>query len=409
MDSDNSLASVALLLSVLAYIGLNLSEGAYRHVMSLGSESRHVEEMRQMIPLGANFAAIFPRMRITFVIAATLSTVALSASLSDERWLVVVGVALLFPILLSLRLFLFGIGGKNAPSILRVTLPILAGIAWTLKPLATFLDRVASPVGSDGGAGVSRLEADAPSLVQEAEEASERERRMVKAVLRLEEVTAREVMVPRVDLLAVEADTPVNAMSELMSEGGKSRIPIYEQTPDQIVGIVHARDLLKYLVPGVKSTVTTVRDIARPAVFVPESKPLDELLREFQEQRITIAVVVDEYGGVEGLITIEDMVEEIVGEIEDELEQEDPSVLQIREDVVVMDARVSLDEVNEMFQTELTGDGFDTLGGLLFARFGKIPTSGDEIVLEGLRLRVLSTTGRRIRKVHIVRSPYNEE
>ena len=119
---------------------------------------------------------------------------------------------------------------------------------------------------------------------------------------------------------------------------------------------------------------------------------------------MTIAVVVDEYGGVEGLITMEDMVEEIVGEIEDELEREEPPVLQVSEGVMVVDARLPLDEVNELFHTDLEGDGFDTLGGLLFARFGKIPTTGDELALDGLRLRVLSTTGRRIRKVRIVRN-----
>ena len=408
MDSDSSLASLALLLSVLLYIGANLSEGAYRRVMALGSESPHAGEVRRRMSQGTHFATLFPRIRLVSVTAATLSAVALSMSTADALWAAVGGVGILLAILLGLRFLLPTMGARSSSLVLRVTLPLLAGTAWVLRPLLVALDRVASPVGPGGGIGTSRLEvgeeAGDPLLIQEAEEAGERERRMITAVLRLEEITAREVMVPRVDLVAVEANTPVGAMSELMSEGGKSRIPIYEETLDKVVGIVHARDLLRHLGPGTSPATMTVRDIARPAVFVPESKPLDELLREFQEQRMTIAVVVDEYGGVEGLITMEDMVEEIVGEIEDELEREEPSVLQISEGVVVVDARLPLDEVNELFHTDLEGDGFDTLGGLLFARFGKIPTTGDELALDGLRLRVLSTTGRRIRKVRIVRN-----
>ena len=408
MDSDSSLASLALLLSVLLYIGANLSEGAYRSVMALGSESPHAGEVRRRMSQGAHFATLFPRIRLVSVTATTISAVALSMSTADAFWAAVGGVGVLLAILLGLRFLLPAVGARSSSLVLRVTLPLLAGTAWVLRPLLVALDRVASPGGPGGGIGTSRLEvgeeAGDPLLIQEAEEAGERERRMITAVLRLEEITAREVMVPRVDLVAVEANTPVGAMSELMSEGGKSRIPIYEETLDKVVGIVHARDLLKHLGPGTSPATMTVRDIARPAVFVPESKPLDELLREFQEQRMTIAVVVDEYGGVEGLITMEDMVEEIVGEIEDELEREEPPVLQVSEGVMVVDARLPLDEVNELFHTDLEGDGFDTLGGLLFARFGKIPTTGDELALDGLRLRVLSTTGRRIRKVRIVRN-----
>ena len=408
MDSDSSLASVALLLSLLLYIGVNLSEGAYRRVMALGSESLYTGEVRRRMSQGRHFAALFSRIRLVSVIAATLSTVGLGMSIADAPWAMVGGVGVLLAILLGLRLILPGMGARSSSSVLRVTLPLLTATARVLRPLLSALDRVASPADSANGIGTSRLEGGDEvgdsSLIQEAEEAGERERRMITAVLRLEEITAREVMVPRVDLVAVEADTPVGAMSELMSEGGKSRIPIYEETLDRVVGIVHARDLLKYLGPETSPATMTVRDIARPAVFVPESKPLDELLREFQEQRITIAVVVDEYGGVEGLITMEDMVEEIVGEIEDELEREEPPVLQISEGIVVVDARLPLDEVNELLQTDLEGDGFDTLGGLLYARLGKIPASGDELTLGGIRLKVLSTTGRRIRKIRIVRT-----
>ena len=238
--------------------------------------------------------------------------------------------------------------------------------------------------------------------MQQAMEADERERRMIRDILRLEDITAREVMVPRVDIVAAEASTPLAEVPELMSEGGHSRFPIYEDTIDKIVSIVHARDLLRYMSLGPASATLTLRDIARPAVFIPESKPLDELLREFQERRVTIAVVVDEYGGTEGLITMEDLLEEIVGEIEDEFETEEPGVVRVSENEVIVNARVNLDELNELLHASLEGDGFDTLGGLLYDQFGKIPEVGDELTLDGLRMRVLSTAGRRIRNVQIL-------
>jgi CBS domain containing-hemolysin-like protein len=245
-------------------------------------------------------------------------------------------------------------------------------------------------------------EGNGTQLLQEGEEVGEQERKMIQGILSLEDVTAREVMVPRVDIVASEASALLPVVSALMSEGGHSRIPIYDETIDTVVGIVHARDLLKYLSIGDTAARLTVREIARSPVFIPESKPLDELLQEFQEQHVTIAVVVDEYGGTEGLITMEDMVEEIVGEIEDEFQREEPTVTWVSENEVVMDARVSLDEVNDSLGTSLEGDGFDTLGGLLYARFGKIPASGEEVALDALRMQVLSTSGRRIRKVRIL-------
>ena len=166
-----------------------------------------------------------------------------------------------------------------------------------------------------------------------------------------------------------------------------------------MVGIVHARDLLQSMTSQKEGIGLT--DIVRPALFIPDSKPLDQLLREFQERRVTIAVVVDEYGGTEGVISIEDLLEEIVGEIEDEFAREEPPIVQVNENEAIVDGRVTLDELNELFQTRLEGDGFDTVGGLISTQLGKIPVVGDAVSLEGLTMRVLSTSGRRVRKVRV--------
>ena len=368
---------------------------------------------RRMVSRRTQFTGLLPRLGLVSVIATDVSTMALTISFDNSSWLMVAGALILILALLGLlTLALRGIGERFARQVLRVTSPILVGVEWVSRPILRLLDEWALPGAllddgrvrmANGGQTSMEIESGGGTpLMQQAMEADERERRMIRAILRLEDITAREVMVPRVDIVAAEASTPLTELPDLISEGGHSRFPIYEDTIDKIVSIVHARDLLRYMSLGPASATLTLRDIARPAVFIPESKPLDELLREFQERRVTIAVVVDEYGGTEGLITMEDLLEEIVGEIEDEFETEEPGVVRVSENEVIVDARVNLDELNELLHSSLEGDGFDTLGGLLYDQFGKIPDVGDELTLDGLRMRVLSTAGRRIRNVRIL-------
>ena len=411
MDSDSSLASLVLILFLGVYVGVNLAEEALRRVRALGNGSSLGGAAKRVLSRWGQFAILLPRLRLVSVIAVVLSTVALTMSIADSTWVVVIGVAVVFSVLLALRLALVGLGARFSTPVLRVVSPTLLGVEWVFRPLLLALNRVSSRSTPTSGGETPLLlgedSMDVP-LVQEAVEADEQEQRMIRGVLRLEDVTAREVMVPRVDIVAVQASAPLSGATDLMSDGGHSRIPIFEETIDKVVGIVHARDLLRYLSSGTASATLTLKEIARPAVFIPEAKPLDELLSEFQERRVTIAVVVDEYGGTEGLITMEDLLEEIVGEIEDEFEREELDISRISDHEVIVDARVSLDEVNELFQANLEGDGFDTLGGLLYTRFGKIPASGDELMLEDLRMQVLSTVGRRIRKVRIQRQPSDQ-
>ena len=413
MVSDSSLASLALILSLLIFVGVILSAAAFWRVCAEGDKARITAATRRMVSRRTQFTGLFPRLGLISVIATVVSTMSLTVSLANSSWLIVAGALVLILALLGLlRLTLRGTGERFAQQVLRIASPTLVGVEWVFRPILRLFDEWASPAAiRDGGririasGGQTSMETESGGgapLIQQAMEADERERRMIRAILRLEDITAREVMVPRVDIVAAEASTPLAEVPDLMSEGGHSRVPIYEDTIDKIVSIVHARDLLRYMSLGPASATLTLRDIARPAVFIPESKPLDELLKEFQERRVTIAVVVDEYGGTEGLITMEDLLEEIVGEIEDELETEEPGVVRISESEVIVDARVNLDELNELLHSSLEGDGFDTLGGLLYDRFGKIPEVGDELTLDGLRMRVLSTAGRRIRNVRIL-------
>ena len=233
------------------------------------------------------------------------------------------------------------------------------------------------------------------------EELDPDERRMIKSILKLDETTAREIMVPRMDILAAESTSSLLEVAKVMWDSGHSRIPIYEETMDKIVGIVHSRDLLRHSSsPDVDVDIT---GIFRTPLFIPDSKRLDELLKDFQEKHVHLAIVVDEYGGTAGLVTIEDLLEEIVGEIEDEFDNPESLNEIINEGKALMDARIPLEDVNQFFLVNLEGEGFDTLGGLLYQQLGKIPSIGDEVEVDGLNIKVVSTLGRRIKKVLVSR------
>ena len=178
-------------------------------------------------------------------------------------------------------------------------------------------------------------------------------------------------MVPRVDIVAAEMGTTIAKLTEQMVAGGHSRVPVFSGDLDHIEGIAYVRDILEHVV---RQDATALLDetLVRPALFIPESKTLEELLQEFQEKRVHMAIVIDEYGGVSGLVTIEDLLEEIVGEIQDEFDVGEPEIESVDQNHYIMDARVSIDELNELLSVSVEGDGFDTLGGFVYERLGKI-------------------------------------
>jgi putative hemolysin len=231
-------------------------------------------------------------------------------------------------------------------------------------------------------------------------EASERE--MIRGVINLEEMNVHEIMVPRIDVAAVGTEDSLDDVIRIITEKGYSRVPLYEETIDNVVGVLYAKDIMKRLAAGdVERAVTDLRDLARPPLFVPESKRVDELLADMRANRVHMAVVVDEYGGTAGIVTIEDMLEEIVGEIEDEYDREEPTVEKVDDTEVIVDARVSIDDLNELLGLHIEGEDFDTVGGFVYHQLGKIPIVGDEVQADGLRLRVLSVLGRRIKKIRV--------
>jgi CBS domain containing-hemolysin-like protein len=227
----------------------------------------------------------------------------------------------------------------------------------------------------------------------------EDERKMIRGIFGLDETTVREIMTPRIDIAAVDTESTPAEVVSLIIERGFSRIPIYEKNADAILGIVYAKDLFRYLAEG--TMPADLRAIARPAFFVPESKPVDDLLTEMRKQRVHMAIVVDEYGGTAGLVTIEDMLEEIVGEIEDEYDRVEQQVVQISDTEALVDGRVGIDQVNEMFHTSVDAADFDTVGGCVVHLLGRMPAIGDEAQADGLRFRVVSVEGHRVKRVRV--------
>ncbi|HHS97869.1 MAG TPA: HlyC/CorC family transporter [Chloroflexi bacterium] len=270
-----------------------------------------------------------------------------------------------------------------------------------VRLLVWFTNRLAAPFGGVPFSETSLIsEEEIKTLVDAGEEEGiieEEEREMIYSIFAFGDTLAREVMVPRIDIVALDVDTPLPEAVERVVEAGHSRIPVYEGSIDNIVGLLYAKDLLAYLRDG--HTDLSLREILRPAYFVPETKKVDDLLREMQQHRIHMAIVVDEYGGTAGLVTVEDILEEIVGEIQDEYDEEEPVFEQIGEGEYIIDARMDLDDVNELLGTELSSEAGETLGGLIYCTLGKVPEPGDRLQVDGLEIEVLTVKGRRIGKV----------
>ena len=318
---------------------------------------------------------------------------------------------------LSLVAVLFGlfvprsIGVRHATQVLLLMVFPLDLITWLTRPLVAVLflltRLVTAPFGANPQEGTLISEEDIKALLKTGEEQGVLdvgERDMIHSVFALGEKKVHEVMVPRPDITAIDVNTPPDQVLEAVVSAGHSRIPVYEGSPDQIVGVLYVKDLFRRLARGES---VTIRPFLRPAQFVPETKKVDELLREMQKDKVHIAIVVDEYGGTAGLVTIEDLVEEIVGEIRDEYDVDEELVLPVSEHEALMDARVPFSDVKETFGLE-DSDGeeeFDTLGGYVTHELGRLPKVGETIQRNGVKFVVESVDGRRIGRIRVIREP----
>ena len=247
----------------------------------------------------------------------------------------------------------------------------------------------------------SQTEEEIKILVESAEETGEiekDEKELLHSVFSFTDKVAREVMTPRVDMDALPVQTDPTVLARVIEESGHTRIPLYEGTDDLILGFVHAKDLLMAFMDEPEKV--NVRKLMRPALFVPENKDLHELLKEMRQGRVQMAIVQDEFGGTAGIVTVEDIVEELVGDITDEYDDDLPEIVHSGEEWIVL-GKTHLDDVNQAAGSSLDSEEFDTIGGYVFGLFGRQPRQGESMIEEGWRFLVEETDGRRIMRVRL--------
>ncbi|MBJ6802649.1 hemolysin family protein [Geomonas propionica] len=230
---------------------------------------------------------------------------------------------------------------------------------------------------------------------------NQEENAMIRSILTLGDSMVREIMLPRMEMACVSIELEVREVLKSIIASGHSRLPVYEGTIDNIIGLIYAKDLLRYW--GEPDDAIELRKLIRPPFFIPETKNLEELLHDFKKRRVHMAVVIDEYGGTAGLVTIEDLLEEIVGDIQDEYDLETERLSVQGDGSIVADGRLPIEELEEHFDVGIEKENFETVGGLLFHLTGRIPAAGDVIENDSLVLTVLEADERRIAKVHIAK------
>lgn len=283
--------------------------------------------------------------------------------------------------------------------------PFARGLLLLLTPASFLLYRAGERLSGDDVDGhdesIFLSEDGLRRLMQVDEEGSaiaDSEREMIAGILDMNTTVAREVMVPRIDMVTLPVESTLHEALDVIMAHGHSRIPVYEEHVDVVIGLLYAKDLLRCFRENRNDAV--IRDLLRPAYFVPASKKVNQLLRELQVQRIHLAMVVDEYGGIAGLVTIEDIIEEIFGEIQDEYDVNEETLFQsFGEQAYIFNARLDMDTLAKLLDIDLDEEGADTLGGLIYSRLGHVPIQGESIDLQGWRLRVISLEGRRINQV----------
>ncbi len=296
---------------------------------------------------------------------------------------------------------------NSSRAALRLARPLLI-VTWLLTPLTSaFLWLTNLIVRIFGGAqphGPYVTEDDIKTLVNVGVEQNvleEGERELIHSIIEFGDTIVREVMTPRPDMISVAATAPAKRALDLVIKDGYSKLPVYDETIDNVIGMVHDRELLIALANGTIAT-SSLRSLMRPVAHVPESKRISELLREMQRGKYSSAIVVDEYGGTAGLVTMEDLLEEIVGEIRDEHDEgEEEPIRKVTDDEAIVEAGTNIEDVNAALGLDLPHEDFETLGGYTVGLFGRLPHEGEEIEGEGVRLRVDRTRGRRILAVRV--------
>ncbi len=405
------------LFSIAGITGLHNINHARLIAMQAGQEDRYKATLRLAEPIHCLHAkaSVGLATGILRFLVAGLSLLNLETwiLLGGTTWLIALKVASVIVIAGLLLAWLEWVSGQSAvrrPETWALRATLLIRI-WTVLfyPLAALGNLLYS--GSINATITSVTEDELKSMVDASQKngvLEQEERKMIYSIFHLGDTLAREIMIPRIDITALDVQTPFEQAVDILLGTGYSRVPVYQDNIDNIQGVLYTKDLLR--VSRLHNQVKSLRDLLRPAYFVPEAKKVDELLAEMQSQRVHMAVVVDEYGGVAGLVTLEDIVEEIVGEIQDEFDRaEDLPYQEVGQGEYIFQGRIGLDDFNEIMGSHLPSNEAETLGGFVYSRVGRVPASGETIQVDNLLLTVTQVSGRRIRKVRAQWLPITPE
>jgi putative hemolysin len=406
---------------VIIAIALVLAATAASAETSLTSISR--VRLRQLVEQKVQRAIVIERLHqdpnaylstilivntVAIIVASSAATL-LALHLYHERvaeWLVSLVLSLV--VLIACEITPKTLALQRAERVALRLAPLVAGATFVMRPVVYVLTAVTRLILRILGGGKAPVrgpfvtEEELKLLVTVGEEEGvieEEEREMIHGIFEMGDMSVRELMVPRTDLVAIEVNEPVEKAVDLVTKHGHTRIPVYEGNLDHIVGVLYAKDLLRAVVRGEHKSL---REIARKPFFTPESNKVQDVLRDLRKNRVHMAIVVDEYGGTAGAVTIEDILEEIVGPIQDEYDVGEEDEIQfISPNEVVLDGRVSVDDVNELLKLNLAGEDYDTIGGYVLNQLGAAPKVGATLRLGNAELRVEAVQGTRIKKVRI--------
>jgi CBS domain containing-hemolysin-like protein len=375
---------------------------------ALDEGKRSAATCRQILVVPERMLSALLLIRTASVVAAGAATLLVARRIRSDGLGLAIATVLLLAVILTVRIIARALVLRSPDAWAMALAGPTRAMMVVLSPATALMlrlsDRVRGPVVHPAEEEHIFLTEDGLRfLIHAGEEEStieEEEKEMIASIFEFGETLVREVMIPRIDLVALPVDTSVNEALDAIIQAGFSRIPIYQDTIDNIVGLLYAKDLLGRSREGGEGP--PVADLLREAYFVPETMVVDDLFRELQSRRVHMAIVVDEYGGTAGLATIEDLLEEIVGEIQDEYDTEEPLVRKISDWEYQLQARINLDDASELLRVALPPEGGDTLGGFIYSQLGRVPVVGDDITFEQVQLTVLSVDGRSVRQVRAV-------
>jgi len=352
------------------------------------------------------FAPVRLLLGLVTVSQTTLFAVAIGPT-AVHRTLIVAASAAAFVIACELLLPML-IVSRDPERVLELLLPSFTPIARVLRPITDWTTRViaAGKRPSPAAEEASKQAPNAPSVEAEERSIQGEERRLLQSIVDFGDTLVREIMTPRPDIVAIRDDATIGDLVALFRDQEYSRFPVYKDSLDNIAGFVFVKDLVAL---DARDNARQITSLLRPAVIVPESKRVPELLKQFQRQQTQVAIVVDEYGGTAGLVTIEDMLEEIVGEIRDEYDVESEPVVDEGGGRFIFNGKVDIDEVNQRLNVQIDREGFETVGGYLLSHLGRVPAIGEQIDVDGLHIEVLDVERRRVNKVRMTRRFVDEE